>query len=87
MQDAKRDAQDHDRPPYGRRPNRNGRIAASKKEQLVIGRMQIWRDHGLSDDAIAYRLNEQKAPTRTGRPWSGTAVKLILKHVADRMGE
>jgi len=87
MQDAKHDKQSHDRPPYGWRPVRNGRIAASKKEQLVIGRMQLWQDHGLSDDAIAYRLSEQKVPTRTGRPWSGTAVKLILKHVAERMGE
>ena len=47
----------------------------------------LWRDHGLSDDAIAYRLNEQKVPTRTGRSWTDTAVKLILKHVAERLGE
>ena len=87
MQDGKRDKQDHPRPPYGWQRLRHGKIAASKKEQAVIGRMQLWRDHGLSNDAIAYRLNEQKAPTRTGRPWSGTAVKLILKHVAERLGE
>ena len=87
MQIATNNKRGHDLPPYGWWPNRNGRIAASKKEQAVIGRMQLWRNHGLSNDAIAYRLNEQKVPTRTGRPWSATAVQLILKHVAERMGK
>jgi len=87
MQDGKRDKQDHDRTPYGWQRLRHGTVTSSKKEQLVIGRMQLWRDRGLSDDAIAYRLSEQKVPTRTGKPWTDTAVKLILKHVAERLGE
>ena len=86
MQQAKHDMQNHDRPPYGWWPNRNGRLAVNKKEQLVIGRMQLWRDRGLSNDAIAYRLNEQKVPTRTGKPWSATAVQRVLKYVATRLG-
>jgi len=48
-------------------------------EADVLNRMKALRADGLGFDRIAARMNEEKIPTRTGKPWHGVVVNRILK--------
>jgi len=47
-------------------------------ETAALDRMKALRAEGLGFDRIAARLNEEKIPSRTGRPWHGLVVNRIL---------
>jgi len=47
-------------------------------EALVLDRIKALRAEGLGFDRIAARLNEERVPTRTGRPWHGVVLNRIL---------
>jgi len=45
---------------------------------VALDRVKALRSEGLGYDRIAARLNEEKIPTRTGKPWHGVVVNRIL---------
>src|SRR5215469_14183958 len=47
-------------------------------ESAVLERARALRAEGLGFDRVAVRLNEERIPTRTGRPWHGVVVNRIL---------
>jgi len=47
-------------------------------EASVLAHIKALRTDGLGFDRIASRLNEEKIPTRTGKPWHGVVVNRIL---------
>lgn len=47
-------------------------------EGATLERAQALRAEGLGYDRIAVRLNEERVPTRTGRPWHGVVINRIL---------
>jgi DNA invertase Pin-like site-specific DNA recombinase len=47
-------------------------------EAAALDRVKALRAEGLGFDRIAVRLNEERIPTRTGRPWHGVVVNRIL---------
>lgn len=47
----------------------------------LLPAMREWRDAGLSQQAIAQRLNEQGQTTRRGKPWSQVQVLRVLARV------
>ena len=57
----------------GRKP-----FGRDEAEKAVLTRMQDLRSEGMGFDRIAERLNTDKVPTRTGRPWHGVVVNRIL---------
>jgi hypothetical protein len=44
----------------------------------LLPAMQEWRQAGLTQQAIADKLNEQGQTTRRGNPWSQTQVLRVL---------
>jgi DNA invertase Pin-like site-specific DNA recombinase len=59
----------------GRRPFAFGHYDG---EELARKRMEALRAEGMGFDRIAAKLNEEGAPTRTGKPWHGVVIKRIL---------
>jgi DNA invertase Pin-like site-specific DNA recombinase len=57
----------------GRKP-----FGRDAEEQKALVRMRALRGDGLSFDKIAERLNEEGAPTRTGKRWHVVVVNRIL---------
>jgi DNA invertase Pin-like site-specific DNA recombinase len=47
-------------------------------ETEALERLKALRAEGLGFDRIAARMNEERIPTRTGRPWHGVVVNRIL---------
>jgi DNA invertase Pin-like site-specific DNA recombinase len=47
-------------------------------ESAALDRVKALRAEGLGYDRVAVRLNEEKVPTRTGKPWHGVVVNRIL---------
>lgn len=47
-------------------------------EGATLERVKALRTEGLGYDRIAVRLNEERVPTRTGRPWHGVVINRIL---------
>jgi DNA invertase Pin-like site-specific DNA recombinase len=47
-------------------------------ESVALERAKRLRTEGLGFDRIAARMNEERIPTRTGRPWHGVVVNQIL---------
>jgi len=45
---------------------------------VALERVKALRAEGLGFDRIAARMNEERIPTRTGRPWHGVVVNRIL---------
>ena len=58
-------------------------IAAQARDAYVdiLPLMQEWRAAGLSQDAIAAKLNEQGHTTRRGKAWSQVQVRRVLGYV------
>ena len=47
-------------------------------EAAALDRIKSLRAEGLGFDRIAGLMNEERIPTRTGRPWHGVVVNRIL---------
>ena len=47
-------------------------------EAEALERIKALRAEGLGFDRIAAKLNEERVPTRTGRPWHGVVINRIL---------
>lgn len=70
--------------PYGfRLPKDKKHFRKSVKEQRVIRRMQNLREEGLSYQAIADALNEERIKPRVGGKWVKSAVFYILKRACE----
>jgi DNA invertase Pin-like site-specific DNA recombinase len=71
LRTKERDGRCEGRKPFGMRAG----------EGEAVERMRKFRQEGLGFDRIAARLNEEKVPTRTGRPWHGVVVNRIMARV------
>ena len=47
-------------------------------EGEALKRIEALRAEGMGFDRIAVKLNEERVPTRTGRPWHGMVINRIL---------
>jgi hypothetical protein len=47
-------------------------------EAAALERLKTLRAEGLGPDRIAARMNEERIPSRTGRPWHGIVVNRIF---------
>jgi len=47
-------------------------------EDAALERLKSLQAEGLGFDRIAARMNEERIPTRTGRPWHGVVINRIL---------
>jgi DNA invertase Pin-like site-specific DNA recombinase len=47
-------------------------------EAAALDRAKVLRAEGLGFDRIAVRMNEERIPTRTGRPWHGIVINRML---------
>jgi site-specific DNA recombinase len=64
--------------PYGWRFTESGQLTEHLREQCVMNTVnELFPRYGFTD--IAQRLNSLCEPTRTGAPWTGGAVRNILK--------
>jgi DNA invertase Pin-like site-specific DNA recombinase len=54
------------------------RAAAGGAYEDVLPMIQELREQGMGINAIARKLNEEGVPSRRGRKWYGTTVKLVL---------
>lgn len=55
------------------------RAAAAVAYEDVLPMIQELRNQGMGINAIAHRLNDEGIPSRRGRKWYGTTVKLVLE--------
>jgi hypothetical protein len=51
----------------------------------VLNRMKALRAEGLGFDRIAARMNEEKIPTRTGKPWHGVVINRYSRGRGDTL--
>jgi hypothetical protein len=64
--------------------SQRGTLRGSEALRLLRGRsaslvrIKALRAEGLGFDRVAARLNEERVPTRTGRPWHGVVINRIL---------
>ena len=47
-------------------------------ESAALERARVLRSQGLGFDRIAAQMNQERIPTRTGRPWHGIGINRML---------
>jgi site-specific DNA recombinase len=73
------------REPYGWDQTEDGRLVRNDAEQAVIAEMRAWHSDGVTDNAIATRLNDRGVPGKRGGRWQANTVWRILRS-ADGIG-
>lgn len=76
--------------PYGQRPDPEspGRLVADPVEAAALECLRRWRSGGLSLGQICRRLDEERIPTKGGRPWAKSTVHALLKRLdRDQQGQ
>lgn len=66
--------------PYGYRRDKEGGLEVVPEEAEIVRRIFALHKKGLGTKAIATRLNAERVPTRSGRPWIFTTIKSILEN-------
>jgi hypothetical protein len=64
--------------PYGH-AYLDGQLLVDPKEQIIVRKILKRHQSGLSGNAIARELNNQKIPSRNGKSWSPSVVREIIK--------
>lgn len=64
--------------PYGQ-AYLDGQLLVDPKEQMIVRKILKLHHSGLSGNAIARELNNQKIPSRNGKSWSPSVVREIIK--------
>ena len=54
-------------------------LVAVPHEIETLSNMMSWKDEGMSYKGITDRLNEEKVPSASGKPWNYQVVRNILK--------
>ncbi|MCE3012681.1 MAG: recombinase family protein [Proteobacteria bacterium] len=57
----------------------DGQLIIDPKEQIIVRKILKLHQSGLSGNAIARELNNQKIPSRNGKLWSPPVVREIIK--------
>jgi len=57
----------------------DGQLLVDPKEQIIVRKILKLHQSGLSGNAIARELNNQKIPSRNGKLWSPPVVREIIK--------
>jgi hypothetical protein len=58
----------------------DGQLLLDPKEQIVVRKILKLHQSGLSGNAIARELNNQKIPSRNGKSWCPSVVRGIIKN-------
>ncbi|MFN7455475.1 MAG: recombinase family protein [Pseudobdellovibrionaceae bacterium] len=58
----------------------DGQLLIDPKEQIIVRKILKLHKTGLSGNAIARELNNQKIPSRNGKSWSPSVVRGIIKY-------
>ena len=56
----------------------DGQLIIDPKEQIIVRKILKLRHEGKTFQAIADHLNDQKAPTRSGKPWIKSVIRSIV---------
>lgn len=57
----------------------DGQLLVDPKEQIIVRKILKFHQSGMSGNAIASELNDQKIPSRTGKTWQPCVVRRIIK--------
>lgn len=57
----------------------DGQLLIDPKEQIIVRKILKFNQSGLSGNAIARKLNNQKIPSRNGKSWCPSVVREIIK--------
>ena len=57
----------------------DGQLLLDPKEQIIVRKVLKLHQSGLSGNAIANELNDQKIPSRNGKTWRPSVVRRIIK--------
>lgn len=57
----------------------DGQLLLDPKEQIIVRKILKLHQSGLSGNAIARELNNQKIPSRNGKSWSPSVVREIIR--------
>ena len=66
---------------YGWRADQDGMLIPHEGEQAVLQMIQTWSSHGVTQTAIASRLNEGGYRNRLGRKWNQPRVSQMLSNM------
>ena len=57
----------------------DGKLLIDPKEQIIVRKILKFQQSGISGNAIARELNNQKIPSRNGKSWRPCVVRRIIK--------
>lgn len=57
----------------------DGQLLIDPKEQIIVRKILKLHQSGMSGNAIAFELNRQKIPSRTGKTWRPCVARRIIK--------
>lgn len=57
----------------------DGQLLVDPKEQIIVRKILKLHQSGMSGNAIAIELNNQKIPSRSGKVWRPCVVRRIIK--------
>jgi site-specific DNA recombinase len=58
----------------------DGQLLIDPKEQIIVRKILKLHQSGVSGNAIARELNNQKIPSRNGKSWCPSVVRGIIKN-------